>query len=110
MIVNDPNTTKSSIRLDLRALLYREDSWWIAHCLETDIVAEGRTPVQAFEVLQSLTALQVRSALEDGDLQSIFRQAPREICAAFAVGFPKSIRRKPPKYVERFHVRTLQPV
>lgn len=97
------------IQLTFRALIYREDDQWIAHCLETDIVAEGRTPTKAFENLSSLTAMQIDVAVEEGNLQSIFKQAPREICAAFAVGQTREIRRKPPKHVQRFDVRDLQP-
>lgn len=100
----------SPVRLMLRALLYRDDDWWVAHCLETDVVAEGHTPTEAFDNLQSLTAFQIETALEEGDLQSIFRQAPPEILAAFATGYDQRIRRRPPKAVERFDVRRLQPV
>ena len=99
-----------SIRLTLRALVYRDGDFWVAHCLETDVVAEGTTPLKAFENLQSLTSFQIETALETGDLQSIFRQAPREILSAFAVGYDQHFRRRPPKAVERFDVRSLQPV
>ena len=98
------------VRLILRALIYRDDDWWVAHCLETDVVAEGNTPTQAFANLQSLTDLQIRTAMEDGDLQSIFRQAPPDILTLFASGYDQNIRRRPPKSVERFDVRTLQPI
>ena len=97
------------VRLTLRALIYRDDDWWVAHCLETDVVAEGKTPVQAFDNLQSLTGFQIEMALKEGDLQSIFRQAPPEILSAFAVGYDRHIRRRPPRAVERFDVRILQP-
>jgi predicted RNase H-like HicB family nuclease len=96
-----------NVRLILRALIYRDDDWWVAHCLETDVVAEGGTPTQAFANLQSLTALQIETALESGDLQSIFRQAPPEILSAFATGVDQPIRRRPPKAVERFDVRII---
>lgn len=98
----------SKVRLILRALIYREDCWWIAHCLELDLVAEGTSPVKAFENLQSLTQLQIATAMEEGDLQSIFRPAPPEIFAQFAIAHDQIIRRRPPKSVERFDVRTLE--
>jgi len=97
------------VRLIFRALIYRDDDWWVAHCLETDVVAEGNTPLRAFENLLSLTDLQIETALEEGDLQSIFRQAPPEILSHFAVGYDHDFRRRGPKAVERFDVRTLQP-
>jgi predicted RNase H-like HicB family nuclease len=93
----------------LRALIYRDDDCWVAHCLETDVVAEGETPTKAFENLQSLTEFQIETALEGGDLQSLFRSAPVEIHAAFATAYDQPIRRRPPKAVERFDVRALQP-
>jgi predicted RNase H-like HicB family nuclease len=99
----------ASVRLILRALIYQDDDYWVAHCLETDVVAEGETPIKAFDNLQSLTALQIETALEEGDLQSIFHQAPPDILKAFAVGYDREVRRRPPTAVERFDVRTLQP-
>lgn len=98
------------VRLTLRALIYQDDDCWVAHCLETDVVADGATPMKAFENLQSLTSFQIETALEAGDLQSIFRQAPPEILSAFAIGYDQHFRRRPPKAVERFDVRRLQPV
>jgi predicted RNase H-like HicB family nuclease len=71
-------------RLSLCALIYQDDDCWVAHCLETDVVAEGSTPTKAFVNLQSLTEFQIERALEDGDLESVFRPAPPEIHAAFA--------------------------
>jgi predicted RNase H-like HicB family nuclease len=103
------NAMKQAVRLTLRALIYPEDSWWIAHCLELDVVAEGETPKKAFEALQSLTELQIETAMEVGDLQSIFRQAPPEILAAYAIAEDRRFRRKLPSRVERFDVRALQP-
>ena len=49
------------VRLILRALIYRDDSWWVAHCLETDVVAEGNTPTHTFVNLQSLTKIQIKT-------------------------------------------------
>jgi len=96
-------------RLSLCALIYQDDKCWVAHCLETDVVAEGETPTKAFVNLQSLTEFQIETALEDGDLESIFRPAPPEIHAAFARASDQPIRRRPPKGVKSFEVRGLQP-
>lgn len=97
------------IRLTLRALVYREADWWLAHCLELDLVGEGKTPQAAFETLLRLTNLQIEAALEVGDLQSIFRAAPADIQASFAIAQDKQFTRNPtlPAKVERFDVRTL---
>jgi predicted RNase H-like HicB family nuclease len=97
------------VRLLLRALIYRDDDCWVAHCLETDVVADGPTPAKAYASLLSLTNLQIAAALEEGDIRSIFRPAPEEIHAQFACADDRPFRRSPPTGVERFDVRTLQP-
>jgi len=77
--------------------------------LETDVVAEGNTPMKAFDNLLSLTAFQIDTALAEGNLQSIFHQAPPDILSAFATARDQRFSRRPPKKIERFDVRTLQP-
>jgi predicted RNase H-like HicB family nuclease len=92
-------------RLTLRALLYRGDGVWIAHCLELDLVADGATPHQAITALMELTEFQIETAMEEGDLSSIFRPAPPDIQSAFAVAQDRRAPRKRVKRVERFDVR-----
>ena len=97
-------------RLDLRAVIYQDDRWWIAHCLELDLPAEGKTPQEAVNALIPLIALQVDAALEHDDLPSIFRPAPPEIWTMFTVAASKRFHiPPPPKVVSRFKVRQLQP-
>ncbi len=72
------------LKLDLRAVIYRHGKWWIAHCLETDLVAEGNTAGRALKDLLELTATQVKTAMEAGDLESIFRPAPAEIWTTYS--------------------------
>ncbi|MGO8688871.1 MAG: hypothetical protein ACLQLG_04500 [Thermoguttaceae bacterium] len=71
------------MRLDLRAVIYRHQRWWIAHCLELDLVAEGPTPASAFQDLRELSTSQIEAAKKMGNLESIFRAAPPEIWAMF---------------------------
>jgi predicted RNase H-like HicB family nuclease len=99
----------SEVRLILNVLIYRDDEWWVAHCLETDVVAEGDSPSKAFENLRGLTEYQIETALSEGDLESIFRPAPAETQRAFASAYDRPFRRRPPQAVERFNVRELQP-
>ncbi len=72
------------LRLDLRAVIYRHGKWWIAHCLETDLVAESNKPAQALKELIELTATQIKTAMDSGELESIFRPAPPEIWATYS--------------------------
>ena len=77
-------SSKNRIRLDFSILVYREDAWWIAHCLEMDLPAEGNTPVEAVQNLLDLANLQVSTALDEGNLASIFLPAPPELWRSFA--------------------------
>jgi hypothetical protein len=107
--------TGPSLSINLSAIVYCEDSTWIAHCLELDIVAEGHDADDAVTSLVSLCDLQIRTAMEHGDLGSIFRPAPPEIWAMFAGGtgittkkmkrFRRSDRFKAP--VDRFEARQM---
>jgi len=92
-------------RLTLRALIYKEDGVWIAHCLELDLVADGSTPHQAMMALMELTEFQIEVAMDEGDLSSIFRSAPPEIHSAFATAKDRNPPRKRVNRVERFDVR-----
>lgn len=94
-------------RLDLRAVVYREGEWWIAHCLEMDLVAEGKTPRQALRDLLEISLAHVRYADEQGDLNSVFRPAPPEIWRMFSTAEDIEMRRKPAKPIERFKAREL---
>lgn len=95
------------IEIDLRALVYQEADWWIAHCLEMDIVAEGMTPREAMRSLDDLCGLQVKVALAEGGLESVFRPAPPDVWAMFCRGRERKMPRKPVKPVRRFEAREL---
>ena len=82
------------IRLDFNVLLYKEDSWWIAHCLEMDLPAEGTTPQEAIKNFLDIANVQIKAALSEGDLQSIFSPAPPELWKAFAVADDRAFPRK----------------
>ena len=75
--------TSDELEIELRVVVYREDTFWLAHCLEMDIVAEGDTPRKATKDLIDLCTLQIKVALEDSDLASIFRPAPPETWKMF---------------------------
>lgn len=71
------------IRLEFRVLLYPEDGWWIAHCLEMDLPAEGKTPQEAVKNLMSIANVQIAAAMDEGNLESIFSAAPPELWKMF---------------------------
>ena len=76
----------SNLSINLSAIVYQEDGVWIAHCLELDIVTEGDDVDDAVRSLVSLCDLQIKTALEEGDVQSIFRPAPPEVWQMFSSG------------------------
>jgi hypothetical protein len=76
----------AKFRINLSAIVYRESGFWLAHCLELDIVGEGRDAADAVRTLMPLCDLQIGVAIEEGDLQSIFRAAPPEIWKLYASG------------------------
>jgi hypothetical protein len=84
----------SNLSINLSAIAYRDEGMWLAHCLELDIVAEGKNVDDAFRSLISLCNLQIKVALEEGDLQSIFRPAPPEVWTLFTAGKRKILAGK----------------
>jgi predicted RNase H-like HicB family nuclease len=64
--------------VQVRALVYREDGDYVAHALEMDLVAQGKTEKAALAELQHMVACQVSFALQRGELHLIRFPAPRE--------------------------------
>lgn len=86
-----------AMRIDLNAVLYREGNWWIAHCLQLDLVAEGDTAAAAVRDLGELAEQQLSTAMQEGDLQAVFRPAPFEIWKMYwiATDRPASAKKQP---------------
>jgi hypothetical protein len=97
------------IRLDFRVLIYKEDDFWIAHCLETDLVAEGATMSQALDNLVDISNVQIEAAMDEGDLASLFTPAPADIWRMYAIAAERPSRRprKAVKQVNKLSVRQL---
>ena len=98
--------------IELRGVVYREGQWWIAHCLEMDVVAEGDSAFEAISSVVELCGIKIEEAMRDGNLRSIFRSAPPEIWELYARA--KTFRKPPgktipmPSRVSRFDARSLQ--
>lgn len=96
----------AEIRLEFRVLIYPEDKWWIAHCLEMDLPAEGKNPKEALKNLMDLVNFQITSAIAEADLDSVFCSAPPELWRLFAYSTDASqTTTKLPKPVKRLDVR-----
>ena len=79
---------------ELRGVVYREGNQWFSHCLELDIVSEGNSPDEAVQNTIELCAYQIDTAIESGDVESIFRPAPAKFWNLF---FSKTKKRSVPK-------------
>jgi predicted RNase H-like HicB family nuclease len=95
------------MKLDFQVLVYPEDDWWIAHCLEMDLPAEGNTPDEAIQNLLDIARVQVEDALKHQNLTSIFSAAPAELWRQFAFGKQKRSQARVHSPFNRLSVREL---
>lgn len=106
--------TSNVIRLDFQVLVYPEGEFWIAHCLETDIAAEGKSQQEAIENLIDVSNLQIETLLSEGDLNSLFSPAPSEIWRLFSTAQDRKASPQRPsraaKPIHRIRVRQLAAV
>jgi predicted RNase H-like HicB family nuclease len=65
-------------KFNIHIILYSEDDIQVAHCLEFDIVAQGRSKIEALRNLIDAIDIQISFALDNYDLASIFTPAPTE--------------------------------
>jgi hypothetical protein len=72
------------IRINLRMVAYQKGALWFAHCLEMDIVADGKDPISAINNLVELAQCQIIEAHIDDDLGRLFRPAPPEVFRWFS--------------------------
>ncbi len=63
------------IRIQLRAVFYRESGFWIAHCLEMDVMGHGRTKQQAFTKMNEAIAIQLSASMAHQNRANIFQPA-----------------------------------
>ena len=72
--------TDKALSLHLNVLVERqEDGSFLAHCLELDLVAEGSTSETAFSELLGLIDVQIRTCIDNDNLQNLFFPAPKEV-------------------------------
>jgi predicted RNase H-like HicB family nuclease len=64
--------------LTVHVIFYHEESHYVAHCLEFDLVAQGATTSEAFRNLLDAIELQATYAQETGDWGNLIQPAPLE--------------------------------
>jgi hypothetical protein len=74
------------LRIPLRAVLYRERNAWIAHCLEFDLIGDGKTQKQALASLTKAIRTQLAASVKYASPANLFRPASGEYFRMFAAG------------------------
>lgn len=80
---------KKKARMPLRVVFYRDEgdkSFWVAHCLEFDLLGHGKTKLDAMQLLTEAVALQIENSLKAGNIKSLFTSAPAEYQMMYAEG------------------------
>lgn len=75
-----------TFRLPVRAVLYREEGSWVAHCLEFDLCGDGDTPNEAFQSLMEAISIQIEETIESGNARNLFTPADGVFFEMFAAG------------------------
>src|SRR5947208_10492520 len=73
-------------RLNLRAVFYRDGAFWVAHCLEMDVMGHAKTQNQALSKMIEAVSLQIISSIESGNHSNIFMPADARFFEMYSVG------------------------
>jgi hypothetical protein len=77
-----------SLSLPLHIVFYRADGDVIAHCLEFNLLGDGKDKEQALDQLAEAIELQVEASIELDDPDNLICPADREIFQRYAAGTP----------------------
>jgi hypothetical protein len=73
-------------RIPIRIGFYKEDGFWIAHCLEFSPLGHGKTKRSALSLLARAIDIQVRATLDSGNIANLFRPAEPKYFWMYANG------------------------
>lgn len=76
--INDGQKGGDMNTLTVKVLGYFEDGEWVAHALELDLVGTGDSFEAASEELKGAIDAQVSFAIEQGNVDLIFKSAPKK--------------------------------
>jgi len=80
------------LRIPLRAVFYKEEGNWVAHCLEFDLLGHGSTKKEALESLSEAIFIQLSFSVEHDNLDNLFSPADGKYLRMFAAGKDTSIQ------------------
>jgi len=72
----------------LRFLIYKEDGVVFAHCLEMDLLADGKNIREAIERLLGVIEHHINCLIEDDALEQFYNPAPLEYWRMFSTLSP----------------------
>lgn len=75
----------TSLRVPLRIVLYREGKSWLAHCLELDLIGDGRNQKTALKSLAEAIFTQLDGCMRHG-IQDFFHPAHGKYFHMYAAG------------------------
>lgn len=99
------NLFRRSPKIKLNVVIYKEEDYFVAHCLQMDIVTTGETPEEAQKNMDDLIRVQVSTAFENDNLEHLFRSAPKEIWQRFIEA--KKARKKIKDFSQLFAFESL---
>lgn len=74
---------KDIIELSIHVLGYREDDLYVAHCLEFDIVSDGKTEQEACQNCIECVQHYIEFCVDEGSFENAINSAPREYWQMF---------------------------
>jgi hypothetical protein len=72
---------RADIRLDI--LIKREEDYYLAHCLQFDIVATDDSLVRVKEAIIDLCLAHIENSVQNDNLAYLFSPAPKEVWAEY---------------------------
>lgn len=75
-----------SFSFPVRAVLYREDGSWVAHCLEFDLCGNGETPEDSLRSLSTAMVIQIEHSIKENNPANLFCPADGRFFQMFAAG------------------------
>lgn len=102
------------MRLPIRVVFYKEESDWIAHCLEFNLIGDGSTKQEAIDELCEAISLQIQATIEFNNPANLFRPADGKFFEMFAAGENVAIgevqlqKRVAPRYVDSYEIEDCQ--
>lgn len=75
-----------TLRISLRVVFYKDGANWVAHCLEFDLVGDGKTTKAALKSLAKAIFIQAEDSLKHQNPANLFSPADSKIFQMFAAG------------------------